>query len=340
MLSAQTNFWFTGNYNVTPWKFPRQVAFLESKFEDRYQGTTFAIADPVNIPPDNETGQWGDLLFGSAWQPAGVNAVNSYAGISYNDFVQALCLNYYGGVQCPDGVDRLLAESPGTGVSWLDAMRVDTVVVQNSGPYGGKRALDALPEGEWTVSPDRVVTVGHRTTEHQWPDGRVSATTPGLDVRGDRRYGHQGNRRVHRIRHGHIRPAGLAGLDGDRRWSDRRNEGEPRRVVAGRSTAECQSGSTLTIEFSPPGNTFGWTVAGVGLLLALSQGAWAFRRRHSGQDETLQPTQIPSPREPRGERAESTLAHRLRHRCPAPTRGNASAARQAVPRCNGSSEFR
>lgn len=60
VLSAQTNFWFTGNYNVTPWKFPRQVAFLESKFEDRYQGTTFAIADPVNIPPDNETGQWGD----------------------------------------------------------------------------------------------------------------------------------------------------------------------------------------------------------------------------------------------------------------------------------------
>nr|WP_279162941.1 hypothetical protein [Rhodococcus erythropolis] len=286
VLSAQTNFWFTGNYNVTPWKFPRQVAFLESKFEDRYQGTTFAIADPVNIPPDNETGQWGDLLFGNAWQPAGVNAVNSYAGISYNDFVQALCLNYYGGVQCPDGVDRLLAESPGTGVSWLDAMRIDTVVVQNSGPYGGKRALDALPEGEWTVSPDRVVTVGHRTTEHQWPDGRVSATTPGLDVRGDAA-ATDTRETVEYTGSGTVTfallawPGWSATVDGQ----TVETKASPGGLLQVDLPPSAESGSTLTIEFSPPGSTFGWTVAGVGLLLALSQGAWAFRRRRSGQDD-------------------------------------------------------
>ncbi|NKT02673.1 hypothetical protein GS508_19735 [Rhodococcus hoagii] len=34
-LAAQTNLWFSsGNYNVTPWKFPRPESFLEEHFED------------------------------------------------------------------------------------------------------------------------------------------------------------------------------------------------------------------------------------------------------------------------------------------------------------------
>ncbi|NMM83796.1 hypothetical protein B2J88_05405 [Rhodococcus sp. SRB_17] len=287
VLSAQTNFWFTGNYNVTPWKFPRQVAFLESKFEDRYQGTTFAIADPEFIAADDPTGQWGDLLFGNAWQPAGVDAVNSYAGISYNDFVQELCINYYGGVKCPDAVDRLLAESPGTGVSWLDAMRVDTVVVQNSGPYGGKRSLDALPQSDWTIEPGHGVTVGHRESGHQWPDGRVSAATEGLDIRSD---GAATDTResVEYTGSGTVTfallawPGWSATVDG----KTVETQASPGGLLQVNLPPSAADGSTLTIEFSPPGSSFGWTIAGVGLLVALSQGVWAYRHRRADQEET------------------------------------------------------
>lgn len=38
--------------------------------------------------------------------------------------------------------------------------------------------------------------------------------------------------------------------------------------------------STLTLDFTPPGSTLGWGLAGAGLLVALGQGAWfAVRRR-------------------------------------------------------------
>lgn len=279
-LAAQTGLWFTGNDNVTPWRFPRQVAFLEEHFDGRYPGTTFVVAHPENIDPDDPTGQWGDILFGSLYQPAGVRAVNNYAGISFGTFVAALCLNYYGGVECPDGVDLLRAEAPGTGVSWLDAMRIDTVVVQNSGPYGGTRALDALPADTWDVRVEHGVTVGTRTAPQPWPAGRLSATTPGLEITGDVAstdtretvaYTGAGTATFALL----AWPGWAASVDG--RAVDVTES--PGGLLQVELPDSGDSSATLTLEFTPPGTTLGWTLAGVGMLVALGQGAAVVVRR-------------------------------------------------------------
>ncbi|RVW00847.1 hypothetical protein [Rhodococcus spongiicola] len=274
-LAAQTNLWFTGNYNVTPWKFPSQVASLRDHFGDRYPGTTFVIADRENISEDDPTGQWDDILFGSLYQPAGVRAVNNYAGIGFDSFVEALCINYYGGVECPDGVSRLRAESPGTGVSWLDAMRIDTVVVQNSGPYGATQALDALPADEWSVRAERVVTVGTRTAARPWPDGRLSAATPGLEITGDR--ASTDTRETVTYTGSGTATFALLAWPGWTATAD----GEAVDIIAspgGLLQVELpDSGngeSMLTLEFTPPGTTLGLGLAGAGLVLALAQGVW------------------------------------------------------------------
>jgi len=279
-LAAQTNLWFTGNYNVTPWKFPRQESFLAEHFEQRYPGTTFVIADSKNIDPDDPTGQWGDVLFGSLYQAAGVEAVNNYAGISFNSFVDDLCINYYGGVPCGDGVGRLLAESPGAGVPWIDAMRIDTIVVQNSGPYGGPNALDALPADRWDVRVEHGVTVGTRTQPYPWPDGRVSAVTPGLEITGDSA-STDTHETVTYTGSGTATFALLAWPG----WTATVN-GEPVDVIespGGLLQVQLpDSGgaeSTLTLQFTPPASGLGWGLAGVGLVLALGQGAWFVVRK-------------------------------------------------------------
>ncbi|RVW00137.1 hypothetical protein [Rhodococcus xishaensis] len=282
VLAAQTNLWFIGNDNVTPWKFPRQVAFLEEHFGDRYPGTTFVIADRENISEDDPTGQWSDILFGSLYQPAGVRAVNNYAGIGFKSFVEALCINYYGGVHCPDGVSRLRAESPGTGVSWLDAMRIDTVVVQNSGPYGATQALDALPADEWSVRTEHVVTVGTRTESRPWPNGRLSATTPGLeitsdfaatDIRETVAYTGSGTATFALL----AWPGWTATVDGDAVDVIASPGGLLQIQLPDTGDRE----STLTLEFIPPGTTLGLALAGAGLVLALAQGLWFAVHRRS-----------------------------------------------------------
>ncbi|ORL96389.1 YfhO family protein [Prescottella equi] len=287
-LAAQTNLWFTGNYNVTPWKFPRQESFLEEHFEERYPGTTFVIADSKNIDPTDPTGQWGDVLFGSLYQSAGVEAVNNYAGISFNSFVDDLCINYYGGVPCGDGVGRLLAESPGTGVPWIDAMRIDTVVVQNSGPYGGPNALDALPADQWDVHVEHGVTVGTRTRPYPWPDGRVSAVTPGLEITGDSA-STDTHETVTYTGSGTATFALLAWPG----WTATVN-GEPVDVIESpggllqlQLPDSGDAESTLTLQFTPPANGLGWGLAGVGLVLALGQGAWFVVRKRRTHRPTI-----------------------------------------------------
>ncbi len=284
ILALQTNAWFLGNNNVTPWRFPRQLAFMEDHFDDRYAGNTFSIADTGTIPPQNPTSQWGDLVFGNAWQASGIDAINSYAGISYADFVDALCLSYYGGVTCPDAVARLMSDAPGTNVSWIDALRLETIIVQNSGPYGGLSALDKLPSDEWTITDSDAVTVARRTSALPWPDGRLSATSSGAavtediaatDTRETVRYSGSGTATFALL----AWPGWTATVDGE--------PAELRATDGGLLQVDLPEGSdTVTLEYAPPGTAGGVAIAAFGLLLALAQSVTVAVRR-TRQDSSL-----------------------------------------------------
>jgi hypothetical protein len=281
-LALQTTAWYPGNYNVTPWLFPRQASFVEDRMADRYVGTTFAIADPENIPLDAPVSQWGDIIFGNQWQAAGVQAVNSYAGVSFADFVEPLCLNYYGGVTCPDALGRLQRDAPGTDVSWIDALRLETIVVQNSGPYGGSRSLDALPRSDWAVTADRAVTVGRRIGDLPWPDGRLSAVGEGLTVTADvtnsdtretLQYTGSGTATFALL----AWPGWTATVDGRHVAVDMTDGGLLQVDLPG-------GASEAVIEYAPPGQSIGLGSAAAGVLLALGQSlvvVLADRRRRS-----------------------------------------------------------
>lgn len=285
VLALQTNVWFLSNNNVTPWRFPRQVAFMEDRFQDRYTGNTFTIANTDTIPRDASTSQWGDLVFGNAWQGAGVDAVNSYAGISFEDFVRALCLNYFGGVTCPDAVPRLLSDAPGTDVPWTDALRLDTIVLQNSGPYGGPEALEALPDDQWTVTESDIVTVASRIAPQTWPDGQLSATSPGLTVTENR--SETDTREVLRYTGSGTATFALLAWPG---WSAE-IDGQPAETSAtegGLLQVELpEGGETATLTYAPPGTAGGAGLAAVGLLSALAQAITAaVKRRRNDVSET------------------------------------------------------
>ncbi|MBY6687705.1 hypothetical protein HQ305_20990 [Rhodococcus sp. BP-149] len=268
-LALQTTAWFPGNYNVTPWLFPRQASFVEDRMENRYIGNTFAIADPENIPLDAPASQWGAVIFGNQWQAAGVQAVNSYAGVSFADFVETLCLNYYGGVTCPDALERLQRDAPGTDVSWIDALRLETIVVQNSGPYGGPRALDALPESDWAVTTDGPVTIGRRIRGLPWPNGRLSALGDGVavisdvtdsDTRESLRYTGSGTATFALL----AWPGWTATVDGQSVDVDPTDGGLLQVNLP-------DGGREAVIEYSPPGQSVGIAFAAAGLVLALGQ---------------------------------------------------------------------
>ncbi|WP_068149049.1 hypothetical protein [Rhodococcoides corynebacterioides] len=297
ILALQTTLWFPGNYTVTPWFFPRQASFTADRFADRYVGNTFAIADTENIPLDQPRSQWGDLVFGNQWQAAGVDAVNSYAGISYADFVEALCLNYYGGVQCSDAVDRLERTAPGTTVSWIDALRLQTIVVQNSGPYGGPRAFDGLSPTDWTVIDGPIVTVARRTTPLPFPDGRVSATAAGLEVQDDvttsptresLRYSGSGAVTFAML----AWPGWSATVDGRPVEVDATSGG----LLQIDLPAASANGSTVDLAYTPPGQSLGVSAAAAGVLLALAHSVlWSVRRRRATPDVRPEAVETGSP---------------------------------------------
>ncbi|QCB49613.1 hypothetical protein E5720_09385 [Rhodococcus sp. PAMC28707] len=285
ILSLQTVAWFPGNDNVTPWRFPRQIGFMQDRFENRYTGNTFVVADTKYISPDDPTGQWGDLLFGNAWQPAGVRAINSYAGISYGDFVKALCLNYYGGVTCPDAVLRLDATAPGTDVSWLDALKLETVVVQNSGPYGGYHAFDSFSPDEWTIDKSRGVTVARRNAPLPWPDGRLSAVGPDVTIEDDSaatdtsetvQYSGSGTATFALL----AWPGWTATVDG----TEVPITATPGGLIQVDLPSTSKGGSSLDLTYAPPGRALGIGLAALGLAAALGQAIlYSVMRRRQNQ---------------------------------------------------------
>lgn len=286
---AQVLVWFPGNFNVQPWYFPHDTTAMKQTYGARYPGTTYVVSDTSHraAGPTRAQPGWQDLLFGSVWHAAGVDSVNSYSGISYADFTAALCLNYYGGVSCADGITRLTAIAPGTQQSMLEAMRVDTVVVQNNAGYGDLTA--ALPSG-WSVSEQGAVTVARRQAPYPWPDGRLSGASGSLQVLADT----AGTDRQEQVRYrgdGQLTFARLAwpGWTAEVDGKPVPTDATPQGLLTVTLPTSAPAGSTVTLHWTPPGLHLGLAMFGLGLLLTLTQSALYVRTRRRTPERASAP---------------------------------------------------
>lgn len=175
VLLVQTT-WFPANQNVTQYNFPTSVDRLRADFADRYPGTTLQVANGVQVV-NQRTPQtsWHNLLFGSMLHTAGVDAVNTYTGMNYRPFAEALCLNYEGSV-CPDALNRLWRPRTDGRPPLADLLRLETVVVQNN--LAGLPAFQ-VPAGWRVAERTDVVTVYRRTDELPYSGSRLAAVSRG-----------------------------------------------------------------------------------------------------------------------------------------------------------------
>ncbi|HEX4704612.1 MAG TPA: hypothetical protein VH352_20965 [Pseudonocardiaceae bacterium] len=178
--------WFPGNYNVIDYQFPNSTKQLKAQFA-KYQGVTVQIANMSDFAgsdllPDRA---YKDVLFGSEYSVAGVESPTAYSGIGYTKMDNALCMIYQGTTTCPQAWQTLWQRPADYSAPFADLMRAQTIVVQNA-------LIDtrnAPPPTGWHRSPadeqTGLVTVYKRDAPLQWPGGRLSDVTDGVQVTAD-----------------------------------------------------------------------------------------------------------------------------------------------------------
>ncbi|WP_377854721.1 hypothetical protein [Allokutzneria oryzae] len=256
------------NGNVTPWYFPHNVAELKDRFADRYTGNTLQVAEiwpAIERHGYSPNGAWRDLLFGNMYHVAGVKAQNSYTGIGYNSFANALCMEYHGGV-CPESYNELWKEAGGTGRTLADLMRLETVVVLN----GFVPGFDASrPPAGWSVRQTTdIVTVLHRDAKIDWPQGRLANAAPGVRVGDDLSTGFTGETMKY-SGSGRVTFAMLAWPG----WSAT-VDGKPLEVRQGPAgllqlDLPQSANGTVQLRYFPPGWSLGIPLLGFGVLVGV-----------------------------------------------------------------------
>ncbi|MFL6145101.1 MAG: hypothetical protein ACJ72N_24950 [Labedaea sp.] len=142
-----------------------------------YQGVVLQLASQAGVRTQDQDD--GELLFGNLSLLPGPETINRYSGIGFAELTSALCMDYRGAT-CPDAYPRLWRAVPGTDVPLIDALRVRTLVLQNSLL---PEVVRGPPRPGWRVLlQDGVRTVWLRENPLPYP-GRVSAVSPGIQVR-------------------------------------------------------------------------------------------------------------------------------------------------------------
>src|SRR5215470_874629 len=159
------------NEAVTP---ARYVSAIKDR-SAAYRGPVLQLADRAAGPAEDET----KILLGNLSVVTGHESLNRYSGISFAKFNAALCMDYKGLV-CPDSYDRLWRSYPGTDVPLIDALRVQTLVLQNRLL---PQVVDGPPAQGWTLAlRDETRTIWVRSEPLSLP-GRVSWASAGTEVR-------------------------------------------------------------------------------------------------------------------------------------------------------------
>lgn len=247
--------------------------------QEAYRGTVLQIATQ---PPPGRTSRdpeslilWGNL-------PAALEreSITRYSGIGFRAFGDALCMDYKG-QSCPEVWERLQSEVDGTGGTLLDALRVETVVVQKAG--FPRLARTDPPDGWSTVAEDDVRVVWRRDAPLPFP-GRVSGVSDDLAVSDSEATETSERVRVVSPVGGQLTfarlawPGYTATADGAAIPVTRTDEGLVQLdVPAGAAVVE--------LSYTPPGVILGGTATVVAVILAAVLGFVTRRRRVVGTRE-------------------------------------------------------
>jgi hypothetical protein len=170
---------FPRNLNLNDYRFPTSVTATGAALVPRYPGTVLQVANNgIVVHSPDAAALSSELMFGNMLRAVGVRAVNSYYGMGFHAFTQALCMEFNGSV-CPDALARAW-QPPAPGSRPLaDLLRLDTVVVQNSLPGV---ADVPLPPGWHVAERTAAVTVLRRDAALPHPHGTVADVPPGTVV--------------------------------------------------------------------------------------------------------------------------------------------------------------
>ena len=295
---------YPGNFNVTPWYAPHDVAAIRAEFGTEYQGNTILVGDPGHIGDQRAAKHaWAHYLPGNIMQVAGVRSLNGYTGIFHKSFMSATCMNYYGGT-CDHLVRNLWRPEPTSGALPADLLRLETIAVNQSAlakPKAGAVAaptdlppapMPPMPPPGWRIaSSDKTALVLRRLDPLPWPKGRVSWSRKGVDLIDDHTAPDGVGEVLRYTGAGEVRLAALV-------WPGWHAEVDGRKLTVGSSyaglidldlPAAAPGGSTVEIEFRPPGYKIAvpvfWAGIAMGLSLALAT-ALRSRARRNRPNET------------------------------------------------------
>jgi len=268
---------FPRNRNLTNDQFPTSVPATLAALAPRYHATTLMIANNHAIQHSTDPQrQFTHLMFGNMLQAVGVHAVNSYAGIGFQTFTNALCMDYNGSV-CPGALARVWQPAAPGSAPLADLLRLETIVVQNDLPGV---ANIPIPAGWRVAERNTIITVLHRRQPLPYPQGRLSHAPAGTVVIADRSTAREESFRLVGGPGGTLTFARLA-------WPGYTAHLDATPIPihqgpAGLLTVNVppRASGQLTIAWSPPGQVVGVLAAALGALLALAHSFTRAAARH------------------------------------------------------------
>jgi hypothetical protein len=252
-----------------------------------YRGTVLQLASQAGLGAGRST-QTGELLFGNQTLMSGHESVVRYSGMSFEEFSEALCIDYRG-IVCPDAFNRIWLPVGDTGATLVDLVRAQTLVLD---AQLFPDAASGAPRPGWTVAERdslRVVWVRDAPSPYS---GRLSWVSPGVTVRSDEGTGTSETVSIDAADDGSLVFARLA-------WPgySARLDGAPIDVqdgAAGLLTVDVPAGQhRLTLQYRSPGLSTGALVFAVAAAVSLAQTVlWTvlrWRRRPSSAVRQLHP---------------------------------------------------
>lgn len=157
LLMASTlpvvHFQVSENPYESQWLLPAKQSEAKAAFPD-WAGNNLQLGTRDLEPRENLTldATWSTLTWGNYAKLLDLSYVNAYTSIGFEEFGDRLCMEYDGST-CYDSVFDAFATEPTTGMTYVDLMLIDRVILQRA-QYPDADANPAPPGWKWTQYPE------------------------------------------------------------------------------------------------------------------------------------------------------------------------------------------